>query len=178
MNKLTQLIALTVAGIGVANAAEPTEIKILEAIATPYLGVASIGAMVEAAFPGGETWRGMAIMPITGCVDSVTSLSFVTYPEGEVVDSRTIVAAGTTVVDGLARNMCEATTEEERLAAQKEVDSAERKAKFKKFARGMAAGMANYAEGYNRGVNSARAAQNGGRMQTTCTTINNITTCN
>jgi hypothetical protein len=39
-------------------------------------------------------------------------------------------------------------------------------------------GMANYAEGYNRGVNSARAAQNGGRMQTRCTTYGNTTTCN
>jgi hypothetical protein len=106
------------------------------------------------------------------CVAGIGKLAVSTTEESGLVDVDLTVLGDP--LNDVAAALCAAgMTPELTTVAESQV----RKAKAKRVGRAILGAFAAYADGYNRGVNEARAAQSAGRMQTTCTTYGNTTTC-
>jgi hypothetical protein len=171
MNAKTLIAAALVAAL-VTTAAQ-AETRLLAASVAMNDRTAIVGGMASLDTESG-TDRVYLSVTLSACTAGSGTLRL--HDSGDpstVIDNVPVIKGGDNVADGLFDSLCGVPTAEDYEAAAGEV----RKGKAKNAARMIFGGMAAFGEGYNRGVNQARAAQNAGRVQTTCTTYGNTTTC-
>jgi len=160
-------LAVTLAFTGTAHASpDEYEFSSVEVVATPQ-GTFVAGKILT------EDGR-IANFGITPahCVARTGKLAVSTTEESGLVDVDLAVLGDP--LNDVAAALCAAGMTPELTTA---TESQVRKAKAKKVGKAILGGFAAYADGYNRGVNEARASQNAGRIQTTCTTYGTTTTC-